>query len=50
MPRGRRPQQAAGDEMRSHVIFVRMKRISFWLLLWTAAISGLHAWLNVSWA
>ena len=27
-----------------------MKRISFWLLLWTAMISGLHAWLNVSWA
>ena len=27
-----------------------MKRISLWLLMWTAAISGLHAWLNVSWA
>lgn len=27
-----------------------MKRISFWLLVWTAAISGLHAWLNVNWA
>ena len=27
-----------------------MKRIATWLLVWTAAISGLHAWLNVSWA
>ena len=27
-----------------------MKRIAIWLFVWTAAISALHAWLNVSWA
>jgi hypothetical protein len=27
-----------------------MKRFAFWMLFWTAAVSALHAWLNVGWA
>jgi hypothetical protein len=27
-----------------------MKRIATGLLVWTAMITGLHAWLNVSWS
>lgn len=27
-----------------------MRKLGKWLLIWTAAISALHAWLNVSWS
>ncbi len=27
-----------------------MKRIIGWLLAWTALLTGLHLWLNVSWS
>ena len=27
-----------------------MKKIALWLLAWTTVVTGLHAWLNVSWS
>jgi hypothetical protein len=27
-----------------------MKRIATWLFAWTALVTALHAWLNVSWS
>ena len=27
-----------------------MKRIALWLFAWTAVLTGLHLWLNVSWS
>ncbi len=26
-----------------------MRRIAAWIVAWVAAITGLHAWLNVDW-